>query len=24
MPRLRTFVFDYFGPMIKDVNGNIA
>ncbi|CAF3826583.1 unnamed protein product, partial [Rotaria sp. Silwood1] len=23
MPRLRTFVFDYFGPMIKDVNGNI-
>jgi hypothetical protein len=24
MPRLRTFVFDYFGPMIEDANGNIA
>jgi hypothetical protein len=24
MPHLRTFVFDYYGPMIEDANGNIA
>jgi hypothetical protein len=22
IPRLRTFIFDYYGPMIKDANGN--
>ena len=24
MPRLRTFIFDYYGSMIKDANGNNA